>query len=213
MHLLLDVDGVLQFERPDLETFLVEELGWAGDHQAFRDVLFSDMEYHNALRGKLDLLQVLGRVLPNFGVLCTPERYLEAWVSDFLFNEELLQSLRSVRCANVCLASNQERRRSRAIANAYASYGCITRMYFSCDIGYRKPELGFFQHIVTDLGVRPNEVVFVDDLAENVEAAASLGIRSIRYDTNKQFCMALQDLGLLLGTNNPPQSDALSARP
>lgn len=55
------------------------------------------------------------------------------------------------------------------------------RIFSSSTMGLRKPEASAFQFILKELGVRPDQIVFVDDLLENVNAARGLGIRSVHF--------------------------------
>lgn len=50
----------------------------------------------------------------------------------------------------------------------------------SAVIGMRKPEEGIYRHAIQTLGVKPAEIVFLDDIGINLKAAAALGIRTIR---------------------------------
>ncbi len=51
------------------------------------------------------------------------------------------------------------------------------KVYYSHEIGARKPEAAAFQHVLDDLGVTGTEVLFVDDVDENTAQAASMGIQ------------------------------------
>lgn len=53
----------------------------------------------------------------------------------------------------------------------------------SLDIGVRKPHAAAYAAGVAALGVTPAEVVFVDDLTVNVEAARMAGLQAVRFDT------------------------------
>ncbi|CEH15112.1 Predicted hydrolase (HAD superfamily) [Ceraceosorus bombacis] len=50
----------------------------------------------------------------------------------------------------------------------------------SAVVGMRKPEEGIYLYALDKLKVRPDEVVFLDDIGHNLKAAAKLGIRTIR---------------------------------
>nr|WP_184080297.1 HAD family phosphatase [Nocardiopsis mwathae] len=49
-------------------------------------------------------------------------------------------------------------------------------VFFSCDLGIRKPDPEIYRHVLAELGAAPEETVFVDDREENVLAAKRLGI-------------------------------------
>ncbi|MFO0695778.1 MAG: HAD family phosphatase [Polyangiales bacterium] len=59
------------------------------------------------------------------------------------------------------------------------------RLFLSHELGARKPEVGFYERVLSSLGARPEDCVFVDDLAVNVEAARRLGIAAVRWSTNQ----------------------------
>ena len=50
------------------------------------------------------------------------------------------------------------------------------KVYYSHELNMRKPEAGIFQYVLEDSNLLPHETLFLDDRAENLEAAASLGI-------------------------------------
>jgi putative hydrolase of the HAD superfamily len=63
---------------------------------------------------------------------------------------------------------------------------------FSCAVGLAKPDEGIYRLAMRRLGVRPTAAIFVDDLAENVEAASRLGMRTV-------LVRATDDLASVLG--------------
>ncbi|RPH25294.1 MAG: HAD family phosphatase [Bacteroidales bacterium] len=53
------------------------------------------------------------------------------------------------------------------------------KIYSSCEIGHRKPDLQSFQFLLNDLNIKPGEAFFFDDKVENIKSAEHLGITSI----------------------------------
>lgn len=68
--------------------------------------------------------------------------------------------------------------------------------FSSCYLGIRKPDRRIYQVALDVLQRDPEEVVFIDDRAENVAAAASLGIHGIRYTGSAPLAIALAELGI-----------------
>lgn len=64
---------------------------------------------------------------------------------------------------------------------------------FSCDVRVAKPAQAIFQHCLIGLNVNPQEVLFLDDRPENVEAAEALGLHGIVCKTADQ---AARDISL-----------------
>ncbi|KAI1449975.1 Haloacid dehalogenase-like hydrolase-domain-containing protein [Annulohypoxylon stygium] len=55
------------------------------------------------------------------------------------------------------------------------------RVFTSAAAGKRKPELGFYSHVLNEIGLAGNQVVFIDDKEENVHAARALKIRGFVF--------------------------------
>ncbi|KAI0001225.1 Haloacid dehalogenase-like hydrolase-domain-containing protein [Xylariaceae sp. FL0662B] len=55
------------------------------------------------------------------------------------------------------------------------------RVFTSAAAGKRKPELGFYHHVLNEINLAGNQVVFIDDKEENVLAAQTLNIRGFVF--------------------------------
>jgi epoxide hydrolase-like predicted phosphatase len=64
----------------------------------------------------------------------------------------------------------------------------------SGEVGMRKPEPGIFRHALELLGVDAGQAVFVDDLGENVMAAAELGLVGVHHTSYGQTALELEAL-------------------
>jgi putative hydrolase of the HAD superfamily len=61
----------------------------------------------------------------------------------------------------------------------------------SSRIGTVKPEARIYEHLLETYRLEPTETVFIDDMPENLDAAAALGIRTIRFLNTTQCEQAL----------------------
>ena len=57
---------------------------------------------------------------------------------------------------------------------------------FSCDVGQVKPDPAIYQICLEKLKLAAAEVLFLDDIAANVEGACALGIHGLIFDTVEQ---------------------------
>ncbi len=57
--------------------------------------------------------------------------------------------------------------------------GLFTKIYYSNEINSRKPDLECFEWVINDAKIDPEETVFIDDRADNIEGALSAGINTI----------------------------------
>lgn len=55
------------------------------------------------------------------------------------------------------------------------------KLYFSGRLGMVKPGSRIYKHVLADLGAAPEDVVFIDDNAANIDAAQALGIQAVRH--------------------------------
>lgn len=69
--------------------------------------------------------------------------------------------------------------------------------FSSCYLGLRKPDRRIYQVALDVLQRDPEDCIFIDDRAENVGAAVSLGIHGIRYEGSEKLVEELNRLGVL----------------
>lgn len=56
-------------------------------------------------------------------------------------------------------------------------YSCFEKVYFSYEIGIRKPDENAFKYVINNHNLNPKKTLFVDDKKENVEMAEKLGLQ------------------------------------
>ena len=69
-------------------------------------------------------------------------------------------------------------------------------------IGFCKPDPRAYRAALDRMGATAAETVFVDDLAENVQAALALGFRAFQSTTPGELIRGLQRAGVVCG--GPP---------
>jgi epoxide hydrolase-like predicted phosphatase len=70
--------------------------------------------------------------------------------------------------------------------HAIFPHGTIDVFGDSSELGLRKPELPIYHRLIEMLGRLPGEIAFVDDFAENLVPARSLGIVDILFESPAQ---------------------------
>jgi len=74
----------------------------------------------------------------------------------------------------------------------------FTHCWYSYLMGVRKPDPEIFRKVMEEGGFQPGEVAFIDDLKENVEAAATQGMVPVHLPPGKEIMDLFdQDLNLL----------------
>ena len=70
----------------------------------------------------------------------------------------------------------------------------FTKVYYSNEIGFRKPDHNAFKHVLTDAGIVAEETVLVDDNAENCKAAEALGLKTIQVPQDSGLEAVIHEL-------------------
>lgn len=69
---------------------------------------------------------------------------------------------------------------SREILRKEGLEDVFDKLYYSCELGLRKPDLDFYEYIATDLQVEPNKILFLDDVLANVTGAQDAGYNAMQ---------------------------------
>lgn len=71
------------------------------------------------------------------------------------------------------------------------------RVFASSELGMRKPEREAFDSVSEAMGTRSANILFFDDLAENVDAARAAGLQAVQVRGPADVRQALQAIGIL----------------
>ena len=118
------------------------------------------------------------------------------WSGDRL-DLELVNFIRSLRPRFItAVLSNAWSNARKVFEEKYLLHEAFDRLFISAEISLAKPDHRIYHLVAKELGVSPTEAVFVDDVAENVQAAAEAGMSGIRFVSSLQV---INDLQALLG--------------
>jgi putative hydrolase of the HAD superfamily len=67
------------------------------------------------------------------------------------------------------------------------------QLIFSCQLKLAKPDPECYGRALARMRARPDEVIFLDDRAENVTAAAALGLRTVQFTSPSQARAAVTE--------------------
>jgi putative hydrolase of the HAD superfamily len=175
---LWDADGVLQHTPPDSWDAAVQVVA----------------QFPGAITGAPIDEERVRTVVHELGLGDRVDDIVAVW-SNFDLLEPTLDVIALVRAAGTpCyLATNQDAYRA-ACMRRMAPYGdVLDGAYYSCDIGAAKPAAAFFEHIVSDLGLAPDQLLFIDDQPVNVVGARSAGLAAERW-THDDGVVRLRDI-------------------
>ena len=71
-------------------------------------------------------------------------------------------------------------------------YQCFEKIYFSYELGLRKPDADIFNYIINKHELSPKRTLFVDDRKENTDMAESLGMQIWNLQVGKEDVIELK---------------------
>lgn len=151
--------------------------------QANADKLFQKLE-----TGHITENNFYKELNKSTGLQLSNEEIKDAWNSMLLsFREKSLAFLENIRPAyQVYLLSNTnfihleafrktffEKKRNHSFENYF------DKAFYSCEIGLRKPDAVCFDWVINELKIERAATIFIDDSAQNIEAARKAGLQTI----------------------------------
>jgi len=181
--ILFDADGVIQNgNSAGLAARVERVLGFVPDpFEAFTREVFE--AEHPALSGKAELLELLEPIVAKWGAPGTALALATAWWCSTEADLAVLSLIGRLRQQGLlcALASNQQRFRAAYMRQTFGYDTLFERSFYSYELGCMKPDVLYFQHILASLPLAPGQMLFIDDLAENVAAARSVGIQAAQF--------------------------------
>lgn len=146
---------------------------------------------------ELQFIESFQKFIPNASL----EEIIKAWnslIGDFpLYRLEFLQML-STRYRLFLLTNTDsihiDRFEHKVGMSFYTDfYRCFEKVYYSYEMGMRKPQPEIFTTILNKHDLSPKRTLFVDDKKENTDAAEALGIQVWNLEVGKEDVVNLFD--------------------
>lgn len=164
------------FELRHAEVFPAWEKDTIGVDEYLRHVVFYEPRDFTPAQF-LEAMKQQSQVLPDSGLrilseLAASQQYVLATVN------------------NESRVLNEYRVARFGLADSFQAF------FSSCYLGLRKPDPKIYQVALDVLQRDPEDTAFIDDRAENVAAAAKLGIQAIHYTGSEELAQELERLGI-----------------
>jgi putative hydrolase of the HAD superfamily len=146
----------------------------------------SDAEFFAALRGSLR-------------IDVTDAQFLEGWNAIFVGEMADIEPLlaRAARRLPLYAFSNTNRAHEAHFSQKFAQVlGYFQKLFLSSTIGLRKPDAAAYDHVVKEIGVLAERIVFFDDVVENIEGAHARGLLTVHVTSTRDVAEALGALGI-----------------
>jgi putative hydrolase of the HAD superfamily len=169
---LFDADGVIQGAR---SGWMEELTAWGGSRG--EEFLLAIAAADVACLTGNDFGAAMREVLRQFDISAPLEDVIDRqfWIE---VRQPMLDAVRAVRDLGLhCgLATNQQNLRGAYMRSSLGFETIFDEQFYSFELGFAKPEAGYFQAIMDRIGVAPDHVLFIDDHEGNVAGACEIGI-------------------------------------
>ena len=172
--MLFDADGVIQGNRAG---WMEELTGWAGPRT--EEFLLAIAAADVACLTGDDFGAAMREVLRQFEISAPLEEVIapDFWIE---VRQPMLDAVRAVRDLGLrCgLATNQQNLRGSYMRSSLGLDQIFDEQFYSFELGFAKPEAGYFKAIMNRMDVAPERVLFIDDHEGNVAGGLEMGIHS-----------------------------------
>jgi len=176
---LFDVDGVVVHPWR-FRTLLALDYGITPEMTA----PFFRGPFIECMQGRANVIEVLPPFLASWNWTGSASDFMAKWLAaENAPDHQVLSVVAAIRNGGVpCyLASSQERLRAQYLASDMHFDQLFDGMFFSCDLGFAKPDEGFYRAITRRLGYSESELLFFDDALPNVAGAKASGWRAEHF--------------------------------
>ncbi|HEX9597670.1 MAG TPA: HAD family phosphatase [Anaerolineales bacterium] len=142
-------------------------------------------EWHQHLSRQLDIKLGFQEFCAAWNGALHPETILK---------ESLFAKL-AARC-RLAVLSNTDPLHSAALEAQFTFLRHFPVRIYSCRIGASKPAPAIYQAALRAVGVQAAEALYIDDIAEYVQAARKIGLDAIRFENPAQLSQELSRRGL-----------------
>ena len=182
MNIIFDLGGVVFNWQPDL---LIRGLFEDSETQDLvRREIFEHPDWVELDRGTISLEQAVDRGVKRTGLSSQDiERVFDAVPPSLTPIEQTFRLIRQLGNTpnRLFVLSNMQVASIAHLEQHYDIWPLFDGVVISCRIQMVKPEIEIYRHLLDLYQLEATETVFIDDMQENLAAASSIGIRTIRF--------------------------------
>lgn len=159
--------------------------------------LAADKVRHEVINGPIVRSSMLGRLgardfqhalCRKLGVDLGYEDFVNIWNSLLSANETIVPLVEHLKLGHMLvLASNTDAIHFKHSDESFIVLRQFDHHFLSYEMGLLKPDPAFFHHALRSLDTTAADCIFIDDRAENVEAARGIGITAIQFEGASQL--------------------------
>jgi len=184
--------------------------GWDKEQRAAAIETFglneTDFQYrHEETVGALESGYITLDEYLDITVFCEPRNCSREEFKQFMFAQSVpwpdsiavARDLATARRARLATLNNESEALNEFRIRKFGLHGIFPTFFTSCWLGMRKPMREMYRRVLGMTQADPGRTLFIDDRAQNLAPAASLGIQTIQFTSAGQLREELGKRGLL----------------
>jgi glucose-1-phosphatase len=125
------------------------------------------------------------------------EEFADCWSTGFEENLAVTALIRRLQGRyRLMLLSNTNELHYHHLKPRLPVLSLMERTFLSFQLGMRKPDRALYERVIKAAGVKPEHIVYIDDIAAYTLAAADLGMQTITFESAGQLERALRERGI-----------------
>jgi len=142
--------------------------------------------------GKMSSIEFFNQVKERFKLIMTFDTFVPIWNEIFTENLDVSELIRSLKGKKkLGLLSNTNPLHFDYALSTFPVLKLFDNWILSHEVGFKKPAVEIFLKAMEWASVPPMKILFVDDIKEHVEVAASLGMEAVHFTSAQQLIREL----------------------
>ena len=165
------------------------------DKETIYQILFGSEEYKKYMLGRVSSQRFYEIICKRLKLTCSYNKFSFIWNDIFAHRpkiDELIKKLKRNKYRLVLL-SDTNKLAFEFILKNYPILNVFDEVVVSYKHNCMKPSRKIFLIALKKAKCRPEECIFIDDLAKNIEGARKLGINAVQYKSYSQLVKALKE--------------------
>jgi len=164
-----------------------------------QNVLYSEDIFVGFETGKITSYEYYRSVTERLDCSMSFNKFKRIWNSILLKRDHMFELILKLKdYVNILLLSNTNEINALAMKDDLSK---ITNNYvYSYEVGFMKPDRRIYEIALEKINVDPENIIFVDDREQNIEAAKHLRIHSYLYRNIGNISAYLEDYGICLSS-------------
>jgi len=199
---LFDFGNVVGFfDRMITYDRIVAISGGAVDQSQVEDAVHEGNLFSRYEKGEVSSEEFIGSILGRLSITAPFEAVKQAWSDILTPNMDVIELFPRLKEASfkLVMGSNNNPMHYEQIRKQFGFWlKQFDSIIVSHEVGVMKPDRKFFIRCIEECGCKPESIVYIDDLEENIHAAKRMGFIVVHYHSGVKLEIELSRLGLLL---------------